>query len=1029
MKRSSRLLLRDRKGTIGAVLLLFFVVLAVFPGQIAPYNPAYIGFPRSLGPSAVHWLGTTSQGQDIYSQLIWGARQTLIIAVAAGGLATLISVLVGVTAAYRGGLIDGVLSLITDVLLVIPILPLIIVIAAYLRSAGLADIIIVLGALGWSYGARQLRVQALSLRNRDFLTAAVVRGERSRYIVVAEILPTMTSLIVATFLGSAVFAVLTAAGLQFIGLGDPSAQSWGTMLYWAQNNEALGAGMPLWAIMPGVCIALLGGAFAFLNYAFDEISNPALRPVRRLTRKPAVRADDAKKSTRRLRTPLVSPPASGPAFAVEMDGHQDGPGPKSGRLLEVRGLTVAYATDTDPVVAVDNVDFDLSSGEFLAVVGESGCGKSTLMLAISQLLVKPAGITGGSVVFRGREMAQLSDKQLRHVRWQEFSVVMQSAMNSLNPVMTIGQQMKDACQAHGAMTKEQIAERSREVLRLVSIDPVHLGSYPHQLSGGMRQRCMIAMALLFTPDLVIMDEPTSALDVVAQRSLMRQIMELQDRLGFATIFVTHDISLVGNFSDRMLVMYAGQVAELGSTSSLFKTPRHPYARALLEAYPTVRGPKIPLTGIAGSPPNIAALPPACRFQPRCADAMPECSVIPPPLYDMGDSIVRCLLYQDAAPGTGTLAGRSARVAQAEAPAPAEAPAQEPAPAPSQTPVLPPAEPVAPLLEVQDVSRSFTLSGVWSKKTLHAVDDVSFAIGRREIVALVGESGSGKSTVARLLTLVYAPNSGEIRFEGQPISAQRGRSDKLAYRGDVPMVFQDPYASINPAYRVSHGIMRAIELHRPDIGSADRRAEAVRVMEAVGLHPAETMLSKYPYELSGGQRQRIGFAQALALRPKLIVADEPVSMLDVSIRVGVLNLMAELRAREDVSILYITHDLASARYVADRVIVMYAGHIVETGPAEQVMAAPRHPYTQLLLSAVPDPRAPREESGPADAAEPPKVVDPAPGCRFEPRCPFAIDVCRHVTPQLGEVAPSQLAACHVALMQAKTVPADTPGVEA
>ena len=288
--RFVRALFRDRKGTAGAILLLLFVVLAVFPGQIAPYNPAYIGFPRGLGPSAAHWLGTTSQGQDIYSQLIWGARYSLILAVAAGGLATVIAVLVGVTAAYRGGLWDGILSLITDVLLVIPILPLIIVIAAYLRSAGLADIIIVLGALGWSYGARQLRVQALSLRNRDFLTAASVRGERGSYIIVAEILPTMTSLIVATFLGAAVFAVLTAAGLQFVGLGDPSAQSWGTMLYWAQNNEALGAGLPLWAIMPGVCIALLGGAFAFLNYAFDEISNPALRPVRRLTRKPAIRS-------------------------------------------------------------------------------------------------------------------------------------------------------------------------------------------------------------------------------------------------------------------------------------------------------------------------------------------------------------------------------------------------------------------------------------------------------------------------------------------------------------------------------------------------------------------------------------------------------------------------------------------------------------------------------------------------------------------------------------------------------------------
>jgi peptide/nickel transport system permease protein len=982
-----RALLRDRKGTAGVILLLLFVVLAIFPGQIAPYDPAYIGFPRALPPSAVHWLGTTSQGQDIFSQLIWGARQSLIIAVAAGGLATVISVLVGVSAAYLGGIRDGILSLITDVLLVIPILPLVIVIAAYLRSAGLADIIIVLGALGWSYGARQLRVQALSLRNRDFLTAASVRGERSSYIIVAEILPMMTSLIVATFLGAAVFAVLTAAGLQFVGLGDPSAQSWGTMLYWAQNNEALGAGMPLWAIMPGVCIALLGGAFAFLNYAFDEISNPALRPVRRLTRKPAVRSDGQ------------------PAKPAEAKAPVDGaPGPRSGRLLEVRGLSVAYATDAAPVIAVDNVDFDLDRGEFLAVVGESGCGKSTLMLAISQLLVKPAGIIGGSVVFRGHQMAQMSDKQLRHVRWQEFSVVMQSAMNSLNPVMTIGQQMRDACKAHSAMSKDEIAERSREVLRLVSIDAVHLNSYPHQLSGGMRQRCMIAMALLFTPDLVIMDEPTSALDVVAQRSLMRQIKELQDRLGFATIFVTHDISLVGSFSDRVLVMYAGQVAELGSTTSLFGTPRHPYARALLEAFPSVRGPKIPLTGIAGSPPDVAEPPPGCRFQPRCADAMPECSLVQPPLYNMGDSAVRCLLYQDAPVGTGTLAGRSARVADTVAAAAAAA----------QAPLL-----EAPLLEVAHVSRQFSLRGFWSKQTLHAVDDVSFAIGRREIVALVGESGSGKSTVARLLTLVYAPDSGEIRFEGKPVSALRGRRDRLTYRGYVPMVFQDPYASINPAYRVSHAIMRAIELHRPDIGSSARHAEAIRVMEAVGLHPAETTLAKYPYELSGGQRQRVGFAQALALRPKLIVADEPVSMLDVSIRVGLLNLMAEMRVREDVSILYITHDLASARYVADRLMVMYAGHIVETGPAEQVMAAPRHPYTQLLLSAVPDPKAPRDDSGPSDAAEPPKVIDPAPGCRFEPRCPFAIDECRHITPQLGEVAPAQFAACHVALMEART----------
>ncbi|MFZ0173091.1 MAG: dipeptide/oligopeptide/nickel ABC transporter permease/ATP-binding protein, partial [Acidimicrobiales bacterium] len=563
-----------------------------------------------LSPSGIHWLGTTSFGQDIFSQLIWGARQSLIIAFAAGGIATCVAVLVGVAAAYIGGFTDGVLSTLTDILLVIPIFPLFIVIAAYLRSAGLVDIIIILGALNWSYSARQLRVQALSMRNRDFLKAAGVRGERTRYIIAAEMLPSMSSIIVAAFCLNAVFAVLTAAGLQFIGLGDPNAQSWGTMLYWAYQQAALQSGLALWAIMPGVCIALFGGSLALMNFAFDEISNPALRPVRRISRqrlaqsglgpaqvRDAVAPDGRERPATALPSHGVSWRPREPDVARATDGVATS---SSSRLLEVRNLSVAYATDDGPVVAVDGVDLDLDRGEFLAIVGESGCGKSTLVFAISRLLSPPAGIIGGSVAFCGQEMAEMSDKQLRHIRWRDFSVVMQSAMNALNPVMTVGQQMRDACKAHSAMTNEEIAKRSAEVLRLVSIDPLHLGSYPHQLSGGMRQRAMIAMSLLFTPDLVVMDEPTSALDVVGQRSLMRQVKELQDRLGFAVIFVTHDISLVSHFSDRLMVMYAGQVAELGATSTLFQTPRHPYARALLEAYPSIRGEKVALTGIAGS---------------------------------------------------------------------------------------------------------------------------------------------------------------------------------------------------------------------------------------------------------------------------------------------------------------------------------------------------------------------------------------------------------------------------------------------
>ncbi|TML34347.1 MAG: ABC transporter ATP-binding protein [Actinobacteria bacterium] len=315
----------------------------------------------------------------------------------------------------------------------------------------------------------------------------------------------------------------------------------------------------------------------------------------------------------------------------------------------------------------------------------------------------------------------------------------------------------------------------------------------------------------------------------------------------------------------------------------------------------------------------------------------------------------------------------------------------------------------PLLRTEGLTRHFRVGKLFSRQVLHAVDEVNFTIGRGEIVALVGESGSGKSTIARLLARVYKPTSGEIYFEGRPLSSIRRRKERLAYASDVPMVFQDPYSSINPAYRVSHGIRRALRLHRKGLG----RPEVERLLGEVGLVPPGKLAGKFPHELSGGQRQRVGFAQALAFSPKLIIADEPVSMLDVSIRIGLLNLMSELREREGVSFLYITHDVASARYIADSVLVMYAGHLVEEGPTEDVIQRPKHPYTQLLLSAVPDPRAPLGVSDAADVGEPPKVVNPKEGCRFQPRCPYAIAECETVTPLLRPLGPQRLAACHVA----------------
>jgi peptide/nickel transport system ATP-binding protein len=323
-------------------------------------------------------------------------------------------------------------------------------------------------------------------------------------------------------------------------------------------------------------------------------------------------------------------------------------------LLEVEDLSVTYLTDNADIGAVERVSLTVHAGEFLGIVGESGCGKSTLLFAIAQLLAPPAEITSGRVVFRGQDLVQLTDNALRLVRWRDYSVVMQSAMNALNPMKSIGAQFKDTIRAHEHMSADGIRTRSAEVLHLVGIDAAHLESYPHQLSGGMRQRAMIAMALLFTPQLVIMDEPTSALDVVAQRSLMTQIKELQQQFGFAVIFVTHDMSVVANYSDRLMVMYAGQVAELGDTDSIFERPLHPYSKGLLEAFPSVRGPRRPLSGIPGSPPDLGRPPSGCRFHPRCSEVMPQCLTTDPELYSVDDTQVRCLLFAENA---ATVAGR------------------------------------------------------------------------------------------------------------------------------------------------------------------------------------------------------------------------------------------------------------------------------------------------------------------------------------------------------------------------------------
>jgi oligopeptide/dipeptide ABC transporter ATP-binding protein len=607
------------------------------------------------------------------------------------------------------------------------------------------------------------------------------------------------------------------------------------------------------------------------------------------------------------------------------------PPPTRGPVLDIRDLSIAYRSAAGDVRAVRHVDLALHRGEVVGLAGESGCGKSTLAYGSIRLLRPPAVITGGSVTYHGArvgpggvDVLAADPEQLRKLRWREIAIVFQSAMNSLNPVLRVRDQMLDALGAHLAMTREQRHDRIVELIEMVGIPPARLSSYPHELSGGMRQRVMIAMALAAEPEVVIMDEPTTALDVVVQREILAEIFELKARLGFSVLFITHDLSLLLEIADRVVIMYAGELVESGTREQIHSHSVHPYTRGLLTSFPRLKGARRKLSGIPGSPPDLRGALSGCPFIPRCHFSTDACATI-----DMTLTAVESE-HVTACPFVG-----AERLDAA--PAPVVASAER---ASGTGPVV---------LEATDLRKRYRLG---RGAELDAVAGVSFGLRRGTITALVGESGSGKTTVARLLAGQERRSGGQILLDGTPIDPAARRGFR-AYKGTVQMVFQDPFASLNPLHTVRYHLERTLRLHAAR--TADTR-DLDALLEQVRLSPPAQYRDAYPHELSGGQRQRVAIARALAASPRVLLADEPVSMLDVSIRLEVLDLIEELRARLDLAVLYITHDIASARYFADEILVMHGGEIVERGPAELLTQAPSHDYTRLLIASAPDPDA-------------------------------------------------------------------------
>lgn len=577
--------LRSPKIVIGALIVGVIIAFVLIAPLFDHTDPAALTSDVLQGPSKAHWLGTTQTGEDVLSQLEHGGRVSLAVGGLSGVFATFVAVVIGLVGGYARGKVDGVLSALTTVFLVIPGLPLLIVIAGYLPSKGVGPVAVVIAITAWAAGARSLRAQTMSLRSRDYVTAARAVGETSTRIVFSEVLRNELPLVASTFLFTVIFGILTEAGLSFLGLSSLTTISWGTMLFFAQNAQALLLGAWWWFIPPGLLIALFGSGLALINFGIDELGNPRLRAMRHhkpsRIRVAAVPHPRAESNTLGVHEPADEPPVVHPSTS-----------PAAPTVLEVCNLSVDYgAGATNVLHAVRDVNITLHRGEILGLAGESGSGKSTLTNAIARLLRPPGEIVAGSVVFhssksdaRPVDVIAMNRKELSAFRWAELSVVFQSAMSSLNPVMRIGVQFDDVIRRHRPdMSSAERVQRSKLLLTRVSLEMTTLSRFPHELSGGMKQRVAIALALALQPQIIIMDEPTTALDMLVQRQIVEQVIELQRQDGFAVIFTTHDLSLLLEICDRVAIMRNGRVVEIGSAVDIQQNPIHDYTKALLES--------------------------------------------------------------------------------------------------------------------------------------------------------------------------------------------------------------------------------------------------------------------------------------------------------------------------------------------------------------------------------------------------------------------------------------------------------------
>ncbi|ODT84078.1 MAG: hypothetical protein ABS76_00800 [Pelagibacterium sp. SCN 64-44] len=811
---------------LGLGLLALIVLMAVFAPLLAPHGPRDLSCAPFEKPSWAHLFGCDDAGHDIFSQVLHGARVSLTIGLLVAVVSTAIAAALAVIVGVYGGWVDRLVMRLVDVVLALPFLPLVIVLGVFF-GASIQTQVLVIAFVMWASPVRELRAQILSLRSAGFVEASRAMGAGAWFVGIRHLLPELAPLIVPQFVRIAHAAILVETSLSFLGLGDPLQDSWGSILFHANARAAFLTGSWVyWIMPPGLAVSLTVLALAFIGFGYDGSVGPRLTSARPV------------------------PPA-----------RPEGAAPAPDAVVTASGLRVTYDTEFGSSEAVRGVSLNLRRGELVGLVGESGSGKTTASLAILRLLRHPARLTHGAVFLDDTDLLALGNEQLRALRGRRLALVPQSAMNALNPVLTIGRQLDDALRRGGIADAATRRKEAAGWLENVGLEARHYHAYAHELSGGMRQRAVIAIALCNTPEVVIADEPTTGLDVLVQEEIMALLLSLRRSLNLSILFVTHNLPLIARHADRLAVMYQGELVDEGTPRAVRANPRHPHTRALFDSLPELDG--------------------ARRWPVRLV--------------------------------TG--------------------------------------EPLPPIIELRHVSKTFhphSLPWLKRREGHHALSDVSIALAPGEKLGLVGGSGAGKSTIARLLVGMTRPDNGEVLYRGEDISRLGPGARKVMSKA-VHLVFQDPYQSMRNGVSIRNVIAEPLRIHgERDAAVIDAKVEAA--LQAVHLPCDAHFMLRRPVQLSGGQRQRVAFARAIVTQPKVIIADEPTSMLDQSVRMEIMDLMEELRQRFGTSFLFVTHDIALARHFCDRLVVLQNGRIVEQGPADAVIQTPRQDYTRRLIAA-------------------------------------------------------------------------------